>query len=225
MILKQEIAKVKSAKTIWAEDFSKPKLKWELVDDEDEHAWMEDGVYNMKNLTESHWHFYALGSGLDFKNDDYFINTHFTFNVDFGSEFSSVGLVFGFKKYFKRLNRFVVDTSLQRAVIADFWREDSQPINRRSVRLDKKKFDGNLSRENYCTMGILKVGNRISFFINNFKTPVFETDLDFFNFDGDRLGFFVEPCVELRASLIHVRKLETEIVNELNIGELSELFV
>lgn len=215
MNIEHRLARILEIQDIWKEHFSRPQLKWEICDNEDEQAWIESGRYHLNNTTTSRWNFYHLESGVDFRDDHYIISARMRLHsAESGYAF---GLVFGFDRYPRRLNRFVLNSKMNFTIIADFNREDSSPFERKSALLDRKKI---LQEQDDVEMVIMKISRTIYFFINDLKHPVFAVDKDFFAFTGGRLGFYTEPGIHISAESITVKRLITESLNEINAGDL-----
>src|SRR3989304_635658 len=105
MTLTQTIGEITDIKTILEDSFVDNRNKREIVDNEDEYAWIKDGHYFLENKSESTWMYYTKPVGTSRENDFIIDATMIPLRK---GEFNNYGLVWGFEKEPERLNRFTV---------------------------------------------------------------------------------------------------------------------
>ena len=203
MILEKSIAKINSVTTVLDENFHQPIRNWQRVEDEDERSFITGGLYHMENFTNSRWMYYHVDSGLHMPADNFLITTEM--RAVRGGDFSGFGLVFGFEKHASNLNRYVISQLPARVVAAAFRREDSHSFERFTARIQPKS---GADTHSFDKLIVLRLFNKVYFFLNDASTPVMEVAASAFMWTGNRIGFYTEPGMHIQAKSLTVKKID-----------------
>jgi hypothetical protein len=190
---------IESSETILSESFTNNKRKWEIVDIETERAEVRDGYYWMHNTTKSRWNYYKTKAPLK-KHDDFIIEANI--EIEKKEEASGhVGLVWGFDKERKYLNRFTLSADGKRALVMHFEKDHHRIIHRFQNRNLPK-----INLQEPIRFTIVKLGEYFHFFINTHK--IYQAHETLFCANGFFMGYYIEPGLSMKSNLFEVRKMK-----------------
>jgi hypothetical protein len=185
------------------EDFSNNKRNWEIVDNPEEKAVLENGVYNMINCSAGSWHYYKTKSGL--KNDRFFLlDTCITLKSKQDC-YGHFGLLWGFDDDMDSFNRFTLSADGKRVLVMQFDKDHNEVYHRFQTR---KHPTIHLARPIRFT--IFKMGEYYHFSING--TEVYSAHEYHFSPVGKYVAYYVEPGLEVSSNLLEVKRFKVHAV-------------
>lgn len=194
-----DIFQIEKSQIILSEHFSNNKRKWEEVNIPSEQAFIKDGYYVMKNTSESNWNYYKTKTQLK-RDDDFVIETKISIeNAE--DAFGHFGLIWGFDKEHKCLNRFTISADGKRILIMQFEKDHHFIAHRFHKRLQKK-----IDVSKPVLFSLIKLGDYFYFFINKQKVYVGHDSL--FCAKGNFAGYYIEPLLEMKSDFFQVKKLK-----------------
>jgi hypothetical protein len=199
MYIITDLYQIESSKTLLLENFTNNKRKWEEVEIESEKAYIKDGYYWMENTSKSRWNYYKTKSHLK-KGDDFIIETKIELK-DNEDVFGHFGLVWGFDKERKYLNRFTLSADGKRALIMHFEKNHYIDFHRFQTRKLPK-----IDMKKTIRFSIIKLGNYFHFLIN--KQNVYIAHESTFCADGFYVGYYIEPHLSIKSNFFEVKKLK-----------------
>lgn len=205
MKVTQNLGEIKEIFPIMEESFADNRNHWEITDSEDEYACIADGQYKLGNRSEQIWTFYGRPAQTN-RHEEYIIDAEITFLS--ANKYSNYGIVWGYEREPETLNRFTLNAFSGRATITSFFRHGSETIKRFSKRCQ----NANAGKESTNRFIIMKLQNRLFFFINDLVNPVFESDINFFTWSGSYAGFYLEPGMVVSGKRFSVKKIISEQV-------------
>ena len=141
------------------DDFNNKFEGWELIEDEDEHAFIKDGHYWMENKSSNRWMFYHKKLPVTSK-ENFIIRAEIEI-LNNKRGFGQYGLVWGFDKAHEELSKFVVSTENENFTIAKFQKDHQYNEHRFSDKYEKHSFEFNKQ-----FFSIVKIDNYFYFFLN-----------------------------------------------------------
>ena len=197
------VADILHQEVVLEDNFDSKFEGWELIEDEDEHAFIKDSHYWMENKSSNRWMFYH--KKLPVKPRENFIIRADIELINSFRKFGQYGLVWGFDKEHEELNKFVVSTDNDDFTVAKFQKNHQYIKHRFSNRFEKDKFETNKQ-----FFSIVKLESYYYFFLNKYDRPVYVMHMSQMFMEGDRFGFYVEPGIMIRCDSIKVKRLITE---------------
>lgn len=194
------IANVIHQETVLKDNFESKFERWELIEDEDEKAFIKDSYYWMENKSKTRWMFYHKKLPISIQ-ENFIIRAEIEL-LQSKKSYGQYGLVWGFDKEHAELNKFVVSTNNQDFTISKFQKDHQY---------QKHRFSGDF--ENYSPeskkqfFSIVKLDNYYYFFLNKYDRPVYMAHISQIAMQGDRFGFYVEPGILIRCDIIEVKRL------------------
>jgi hypothetical protein len=184
--------------TAFFDDFSDNRNDWEIVENADESARLEDGLYVMENRCDGDWHYFDRACpGMD--HIDWKLETVFKWKAD--GDMNHFGLVWGFEDRLDKLNRFSLSADGESATVMSFQKDHHRVYHRYNARGLRLGSDG------IIRMTIFKRGNYYHFLIN--EQLIYVCHRDHFIAAGERFGFYIEPQLEVRSGWIKWQPLGT----------------
>ena len=195
------IAEIKYQDILFEDHFDNNIAGWEIIEDEDEKAFISDGSYFMENKFNNHWSFYhkQLKGGFP---KSYIISAEIEL-LQFQS-YGQFGIVWGFSKPHINLNKFVISAESPRYTISRFEKNHFRVFHRFSA--EKKQSDYN---RNKFKFSIMLLDDYYYFFLNNLIYPLYICHKNHLPIEGDRFGFYVEPGIIIRADHIKIQRVIT----------------
>lgn len=194
------LANVLHEEIVLEDDFNSQHEGWEIIKDEEEQAFIKDSYYWMENTSISRWMFYHKKMPINL--DENFIIKARIELLHNKQGYGQFGLVWGFDKTHKQLNKFVVSSNTSRFTIADFEKDHAFTNHRFSGKYDKDPFS-----KNEQFFSIVKLEYYYYFFLNGHSKPVYVTHVSQMGQSGNRFGFYVEPGLMIRCNKISVKRL------------------
>ncbi len=197
------LANIIHEEVLLEEDFNNKFEGWELIEDEDEHAFIKDGHYWMENKSSNRWMFYHKKLPVTSK-ENFIIRAEIEI-LNNKRRFGQYGLVWGFDKAHEELSKFVVSTENENFTIAKFQKDHQYNEHRFSDKYEKHGFEFNKQ-----FFSIVKIDNYFYFFLNRYDRPVYMTHVSQMPMEGERFGFYIGPGIMKRCDKIEVKRLITD---------------
>ena len=194
-----DLFEIESCQAIITENFSNNKQKWEEVANDSEQAKIKDGYYWMSNTSDTRWNYYKIKA--PFKQNHGFIIETFIELENRQDAVGHFGLVWGFDKERKHLNRFTLSADGKRALILHFERNHYLMFhrfqNRKLPQFDMKK---------PVRFSIIKLDDYFHFLIN--KQKVYMAHESVFCSDGAFVGYYIEPHLSMKSNFFEIKKIK-----------------
>ena len=199
MIFSLPIADILHSEILLQDDFTTNIRGWEITEDEEEKSFIKDSHYWMENKSESRWMFYH--KKLPIKKEDNFI---IMAQIDLLNHqgYGQYGLVWGFDKEHKILNRFSVSVESTRLSICRFEKNHRSIFHRFSNQYEKVNKSNNKQ-----FFSIMRIEDYYYFFLHKDKRPMYICHTSQLCMDGLRFGFYLEPGIMIRCDKITVKRL------------------
>jgi hypothetical protein len=198
------LAKIIHEEIVLEDDFNNKFEGWELIEDEDEHAFIKDSYYWMENKSKSRWMFYHKELPLN-EDESFMIKAEIEILFT-KKEFGQFGLVWGFDKQHNELCKFVKSIYNSDFTIAKFQKDHEYKKHRFSCSLEYQQIES-ISKQYFS---IVKLGDYCYFYLNQYGRPVYITHVSQMRMEGNRFGFYVEPGIMMRCDKIVVKRLITD---------------
>jgi hypothetical protein len=185
--------------TVFKDDFENAASGWEQTNKSMEQSFIKDGYYWMKNFETFGWKFYHLPmpKGV-IKN--FTISTQIELLKHPG--YGQFGLVWGFNKPHRILNRFVVSTEKKRFTVVKFEKNHLKRYHRFS-----NDFKQDEKNKNIFHLELMLLDDYYYFYLQRNPTPVYVCHKAHLMLEGFRFGFYVEPGIHIRASEITIQHI------------------
>ena len=179
------------------ECFVNNQHSWEETDSATAMSRVSTGYFEMINRTEDEWHYYAIGTRLQ-NGIDFLLNV--TILVDSSCKTGHAGIIWGVSEHFERFNRFALSATGERVVIMQADRN-----NRRVFHRFRSEVQPNVSMHSPIRFCLLRAGTHHHFFINGHH--VYTTHNHHFVYEGNQVGFYVEPRMHIHSTSIRVQTI------------------
>ena len=187
--------KKEPASCLFYEDFSNNKANWEITKNEAETSTITENGYELKNTDQDRWHHFSVFPKIgNLKN----IRIRCLLEVNELSSLGQIGIIWGFDKTLRRLNRFCISSSGNGCSIMHFER-NHRPVFYRffdpffSIEKTRKVFFEIRERDNY-------------FFFRINKKLVYIGHISNFADLGEGFGIYLDPGVSATVKKIKITK-------------------
>jgi hypothetical protein len=185
------------------EEFRNNNRNWEVIDNLEEKATLENGHYNMINRSERSWHYYKTKSGL--KKEGSFLLDALIELKSRKDCYGHFGLLWGFDDDMDSFNRFTLSADGKRALVMQFDKDHNEIYHRFQTR---KLPAIHLSRPVRFT--IFKLGEYYYFSVNG--TALYSAHEYHFAQPGKYIGYYVEPGLEISSPFLEIKRLKIHSV-------------
>jgi hypothetical protein len=197
------LAQVIHDEVVLEDDFNSKFEGWELIEDEQEHSFLNDSYYWMENKSDERWMFYHKSMPI-FKEENFILHAKIEL-MNNSNGYGHYGFVWGFQKEHELLNKFVVSTYDNSFTIAHFQKNHHYIRHRYRGTHEKRQEN---KREQF--LSIVKLDDYYYFFLNEYSRPVYITHISQLPMQGNRFGFYVEPGIMIRCNKITIKRLITD---------------
>lgn len=199
MIIAPQQFIIKDSAPIINESFGANINTWEIVDTQDEEAYIKDHYYWMHNRTDAQWNYYKIKSSIE-KHNSWLMYTEIQLlSMD---EFGHYGLVWGFDQHREHLNRFTVSADRERALLLHFEKD-----HRRIFYRHQHNFKTDKTRSVISLM-IVKAGDYLHFYIDDIL--IYISHQQHFANEGPYFGYYIEPGLFIRSNRFELYRLHLE---------------
>jgi hypothetical protein len=198
------VAKILHEEILLEDDFNNKFEGWELIEDEDEHAFIKDSYYWMENKSVYRWMFYHKKLPLH-PEENFMIKAEVEL-LNTKKIYGQFGLVWGFDKQHNELNKFVKSVYNNDFTIAKYQKDHAYKKHRFSGSIEQQQIES--TNKHYFS--IVKLGDYYYFYLNPYGRPVYITHVSQMSMEGNRFGFYVEPGILMRCDKIVVKRLITD---------------
>ena len=196
-------------------DFTVFPKGWQLTQTNHADARLQASGYKLENKTDNHWQYYHLPFPLS-KNENFLISCKFS--ILEANKNSQFGIVWGFDEAAEQLNRFTISLNSAYFKLAHFNRKNFIAIHQ-----FRGKHKRCIEQQGINELHMLNINGHYFFYINDESNPVYQCSALQFPLQGNRVGFFIEPSMQVSVKRLFISKLECAPVNELDIAPLFKL--
>lgn len=195
MIQNQTKPNIEGKALLLEDHFTDNRNSWEEVNNAKEYAGIQKGKYIMENRDDWNWKYYAVNCPLK-KYDNFEI--HVQLKIENIREMAQTGLVWGFDKNRKVLNRFSISADCKRFSVLHFEKDHRRVYHRFSQKI-------RTNQEEALTLSITKKDSYLFFKIN--KENVYICHEAHFCNEGPGFGYYVEPGLKISSNFIEIRQI------------------
>ena len=201
-----QVYRVDKSYSLIRENFTGNKRKWEIIDNKNETAFIENESYYMENKSVSNWHYYKIKTPLKSK-DDFIIETEIELLSK--EQFGHFGLIWGFDKDDQIMNKYTISADGERALMMQFEKNHKKNYYRIQCRNFK-----NISMTTPMKFSIIKLGVFFYFCINNELLNI--VNEIHFPSRGSYVGFYLEPGIVIKSNWIEIKKVTARKIKSIS---------
>jgi hypothetical protein len=182
---------------LFEDAFTDNRHHWKLEDSESEFAQIQEGHFEMENLSRSIWQYHHIRLPASLPKE---FQIDATIQLEQSASIGHFGLVWGFNDRFTCLNRFSLSADFKRAVVMYFERNHSHVMHRFQSRNIP-----HIKPQDKIRFRIIQTDGYCFFYLQEqFIYLVHASHLA----DSDRnIGFYLEPYLKIRANHLSVKEL------------------
>jgi len=197
---------VKLKKVLIDENFKNNKNRWEQVDSDTEVACIHKGTYSIENKTKTRWNYYKINAQLK-KVNDFFIEADI--KILQSKEYRHAGIIWGFNKEKKHLNRFSISGDGKRISISCFEKDHFHVPYRFQSKINSKS-----KSPLHFKLSIIKLDDFFYFYLNQQLVNIVHNA--HFTNEGSLVGYYLEPELKISSSYIKVNELAAKSIKNDN---------